>query len=338
MNQLEGRLLLTGGGGFVGHHFLAHLLRNTKLDILAVNSGRRDGSARRITGVIEGRPSWVRRTHIYTHDLRRPLGTIPGGVDYIITMAGESEAGDSISGPSDFISSNTSIMLNVLELARSVQPRAVVVISTNEVYGPVQAGESVREWAPILPGSPYAASKAAQEAIAFSYWRTYGVPVIIINCMNLIGERQGTSKFLPQLIAKISRGETVSIFGRPGGIGTRNFLHARNLADGVLHVLAAGPPASHTALSGKATRPDRYNIAGDRRMSNLELAVMTAQITGEKLEYELAGFQSARPGHEPHYSLDISKITASGWKPPVSFGESLTRTVRWTLAHPEWLP
>lgn len=321
----------------MGHHFLQHFLQNTDLDIAVPISARTPQGAKRIHEVLAGRPAWAQRTHIVAHNLRNPLGSIPGGMDYVVTMAGESDVNDSIENPVRFIRSNTEIILNVLEVARAVQPKVVVVISTNEVYGPMLAGQSAKEWAPIFPGSPYAASKAAQEAVAFSYWRTYGVPVVIVNCMNLIGERQGTSKFLPQLISKISLGETVSVFGRPGTVGTRNFLHARNLADGVLHLLARSP-AMHPSFGGSSSRPDRYNVAGPDLLTNLELALMVASVTRTKLDYELVDFQSARPGHEPHYSLDGAKMAATGWKPPVPFGESLARTVRWTLTHPEWLP
>ena len=122
--------------------------------------------------------------------------------------------------------------------------------------------------------------------------------------------------------------------GRPGDIGTRHYLHARNLADALLFILRDLPPA---ALYPDAAQPDRYNVAGPDRVSNLELAQMAARAAGGRLRFELTDFHSARPGHDPHYGLDGSKLAAAGWKPPVGFAESLERTVRWTLSHPEWL-
>jgi dTDP-glucose 4,6-dehydratase len=201
------------------------------------------------------------------------------------------------------------------------------------------------EWAPIVPSNPYSASKAAQEAIATAYWRTYGVPVTIINCMNLIGERQDPEKFVPMLIRGIAAGEEVTIHGREGDIGTRHYLHARNLADALIYILKNLPPAMYGAHAkageGKpayvADRPDRYNIVGPDRISNLALAQTIAGIVGRPLKYKLLDFHSARPGHDPHYGLAPEKLTKAGWTPPVPFDQSLIRTVRWSLEHPEWL-
>jgi dTDP-glucose 4,6-dehydratase len=189
------------------------------------------------------------------------------------------------------------------------------------------------EWAPILPSNPYSASKAAQEALCVAYWRTYGVPVSIVNCMNLIGERQDPQKYLPMLISRISRGEQVTVHGSRGNIGTRHYLHARNLADAMLFILRSLPPGVFPADE----RPDRYNIAGPDRVSNLQLAQTAAGLIGKPLRYELQDFHATRPGHDPHYGLDGAKLAALGWKPPVPFAESLARTVQWTLRHPEWM-
>jgi dTDP-glucose 4,6-dehydratase len=159
--------------------------------------------------------------------------------------------------------------------------------------------------------------------------------------MNLIGERQGREKYLPKLIYQISRGETVTVHGSPSDIGTRHYLHARNLADAMLFILRNLPPARFTMHAGhgerKADRPDRYNVAGPDRISNLQLAQAVAQILGMRLQFQLKDFHSTRPGHDPHYGLDGSKLAAAGWKPPMSFEASLTKTVQWTLSHQEWL-
>ena len=183
------------------------------------------------------------------------------------------------------------------------------------------------------PSNPYAASKAAQEALATAYWRTYSLPVVVINCMNMIGEMQHPEKFLPTLIRLIDAGETVTIHGTPGDIGSRGYLHATSAADAVLHILRTLPPATwpHT------DRPDRYNVTGCEQIGNLELALMVAEILGKPLRYRLEDFHSCRPGHDPHYGLDGSKLAATGWKPPAGFAESLEQTVRWSLEHRQWL-
>src|SRR5215831_17912867 len=116
----------------------------------------------------------------------------------------------------------------------------------------------------IAPSNPYSASKAAQEAIAISYWRTYGLPLTIVNCMNLIGEMQDPEKFLPKLIAGITAGREVTIHGTPGNIGTRHYLHARNLADALVYILRNLPPLVFSAYGW----PDRWNIASPDQVSN----------------------------------------------------------------------
>jgi dTDP-glucose 4,6-dehydratase len=200
------------------------------------------------------------------------------------------------------------------------------------VYGPGVEGH--KEWSPILPSNPYAASKAAQEAIAISYWRSYDVPLMITNTMNVVGERQDPVKFLPKTIRALLRDERITIHGRQGDIGSRHYLHARNAADAWVWLLQNRKPA---AFALGDARPDRFNVCGLQRVDNLALAHEVALILGKKLRYELVDFHSARPGHDPHYALDGAKLAAAGWKAPVEFTESLVRTVRWTVAHPHWL-
>lgn len=348
------RLLLTGAGGFAGHHFLEHALACTDWDIVATDSFRHRGTTDRIAQVIKGEPAWYsgvpwsRRVQVLQHDLRAPFSEqalhLAGGhgdLEYIIAMASQSHVDTSITDPVPFTENNMAVALNTLELARKLRPRAVVMISTDEVYGPVEAGQAHKEWSPVLPSNPYAASKAAQEAVSVSYWRTYGVPVVITNTMNLVGERQHPEKFVPRVLRAVLTGEEAVIHGSPGNIGSRHYLHARNMADAVLFLLSRGKPAAFPAHAipgaAKAAMPDRYNIASADRVDNLELAQMIAKAAGMPLKYRLEDFHRARPGHDPHYGLDPGKISALGWKPPVPFAESLERTVRWTMRHPEWM-
>jgi dTDP-glucose 4,6-dehydratase len=207
------RLLLSGAGGFAGHHFLEHVLANTDWDVIATDSFRHRGTTDRIVQVTGGVPRnsggyhrpWRERVTVLTHDLTAPfseqaMARIGGaeGLDYLIGMASQSHVDRSITDPVEFCENNFAVALNTLELARQLRPKAVVMISTDEVYGPCPPGYGHREWAPILPSNPYAASKAAQEAVSISYWRTYGVPVVITNTMNLVGERQHPEKFVPE--------------------------------------------------------------------------------------------------------------------------------------------
>ena len=188
------------------------------------------------------------------------------------------------------------------------------------------------EWDTHLPSNPYSASKAAQESIAFSYWRTYGLPLVIVNCVNGIGERQDPEKFLPLLMRTILAGDTVQVHGTRGQAGTRRYVHAQDLASAILHITAKLPPAR---FGDGADRPGKYHVAGCSPVPNLELVQEVAAIMGRPLRYELAGFP--RPGHDVTYGMDGGKLAAAGWKPQVPFGEALRAIVGWTLAHPEWL-
>jgi dTDP-glucose 4,6-dehydratase len=356
------RVLLTGAGGFAGHHCLEHILANTSWDVIATDSFRHKGKTDRIAEVLRAHDQpagwgdyWSKRTRVIAHDLSAPFSRqsvlAMTDVDYVIAYASESHVDRSIADPVPFVTNNNGVALTTLELCRAITPRALVWVSTDEVYGPQYAGEPpFPEWSPILPSNPYAASKAAQEALCISYWRTYGVPVIIVNGMNMIGERQDPEKFVPKVIKAVLEDREVTVHGTPGDIGTRHYLHARNMADGILFLLENTVPAVFPAHAADAVfshhstmnlrfdvRPDRYNIASADRVDNLFLAGRIAAMAGRVLRYRLEDFHTQRPGHDPHYGLDPAKITRLGWQPPVPFDESLDRTVKWTVENPAWL-
>ena len=349
-------VLLTGISGFAGHHAMEHILQNTNWNIVGLASFQHKGDSRRIADVDSFDPARVR---YYYCDISAPLSPRLikqiGPVDYIINMASESHVDRSIEYPKDFIENNVRLVLNMLEYARVAKPKVFIQISTDEVYGPAPGETNHKEWAAMLPSNPYAASKAAQEAIATSYWRTYGVPVVITNTMNLIGERQDPEKFVPLVIGKVLRGEQVIIHGtKDGKPGSRFYLHARNMADAILYIIQKLPPKlyGHTyeklgpssAIFGdfvidevSPDRPDRYNIVGEREVDNLEMAKMIAAIVGKPLKYKIVDFHSSRPGHDLRYGLNGTKLKRAGWTAPVPFPTSLDRLVRWTLDNPDWL-
>ena len=222
----------------------------------------------------------------------------------------------------------------MLEFARRVKPENFLQISTDEVYGEALTESGHHEWDVILPSNPYAASKAAQEAVAMAYWRTYGVPVVISNTMNIIGEWQDPEKFLPKIIQKIYLGETMPIYAdSPDEIGSRVYIDVKNKADALLHLLKR-PVALYKEGS---QRPDRWNICGYDEFNNLELAQMVAKIMGKDLKYELISSESARPGYDRRYMLDGSKLKQSGWKPPYTFSQTLERIVKYTMSNSHWV-
>lgn len=341
------RVLLTGAGGFVGHHTLAHLLKTTDWEVVATDSFRHRGTSARLRSVAQECPKdFYLRASVITHDLTTPIDAVTareiGDVDYIINMASDSHVDRSITDPVPFVRNNTDLILTMLEYARVAQPAKFLQVSTDEVYGPALDDYDHVEWDVVLPSNPYAASKACQEAIAVSYWRTYGVPLIISNTMNIIGERQDTEKFVPMVISNLVHGQTVPIHARridgAWEAGSRFYLHARNQADALRFLLEE----VDSPLHAEQARPTRVHVVGEREVRNDEMARLIADaiieaghaVTGE-MEY--VNFHGSRPGHDLRYALDGNLLSSLGWKPPVPLEESLRRTVQWTLDHPEWM-
>lgn len=334
------KVLVTGVGGAIGIHVLAHIMHNTDWQVVGIDSFRHKGYYDRLTYLCEDHPEWVKRIEIINHDLTVPLTQRQidkiGKIDYIINLASLSDVQGSIEDPVPFIRNNTELMLNVLEYARKVKPEVFLHFSTDEVYGAADKDHGHKEWDTILPSNPYSASKAAQEAIAIAYWRSFGVPLIITNTMNNFGEMQGGSKY-PTMIQKnvaLNRKTTVHA-SSDGQIGTRYYLHSRNAADAVLFILNNTKPYLHDA--GLIDKPDRYNIVGDKQVDNLELAQTIARLMGKELRYELVDFHSKAPGHDLHYGLDGSKLHDLGWRSPKSFEDSLNETIKWQQEHDEWM-
>lgn len=331
------RALLTGAAGFLGSHCLRHLLTNTDWHIVCPVSFKHKGLPERIVVAVDEQKWWDRVT-IVRCDLAAPINdttaALFGDIDYIINYASESHVDRSIDEPVPFIQNNIEVVLNVLEYARLAKPKVFVQVSTDEVYGPAPDGYNCAEWDPIVPSNPYSASKAAQEAIAISYWRTYGINLIITNCMNLVGETQDPEKFIPMIMSKVLHGEAVPIHASADGtVGSRFYLHARNLADAILFLIRRDEIAQYEA---GAALPDRWNIVGEREVTNLEMAQMVANCLGEPLQYELVDFHTSRPGHDLRYALDGTKLAEAGWTMPVPLDASIKALVDWTRAHPEW--
>ena len=331
-------LLLTGIGGSIGCHAFAHIMRTTDWNVVGIDSFRHRGLTDRIETMLRAHPEDRDRLKLVTHDLRAPLSAILtaqiGHIDYIINMASLSDVKDSIAHAPDFFLANVQIILNMLEYARVAKPEVFMQISTDEVYGPSDGMSFHREWDPILPSNPYSASKASQEAACISYWRTFGVPVILINMMNNFGEMQSPSKFPSMVQRKIVRGETITVHASLAGVGSRFYLHSRNAADAMLYILKNKTP--HLHVEGGVDRPDRFNIAGDGRLTNLEMVKTLGSLMGVAPTYTLSA-PTDRPGFDAHYGLDGGKLAAFGWKAPKSLIDAITGMVQWHQEHPEWI-
>jgi len=332
-------LLITGGAGFIGANFLHYFLKDTDWNIGIIDSFRHKGTYTRINQVINlldlDKPG--DRVKVYNHDLNAPIDLSLvskmigdfSGFDYIINLASNSAIERSVSDPAECWNNNCSIAINMLEMIcdghlcderKSAHPLKVFLhMSTDEVYGDYieENGnqDGYTEWSPINPSNPYSASKAAQEALMISYWRTYRLPIIICNTMNNIGWMQDPEKFVPKLISNILKGETSYIYkSKSGIIGGRKYLDVMDHAKMVHAMLLRGAVSSYP----KHNRLDRFNLCGDFYLSNSEMAELV-YISMSRLRIKMGDFSvkepyravdadSLRPGYDRSYKLSNAKF------------------------------
>lgn len=324
------KVLITGGCGFVGSHFIEHFLKSTDWDIITFD--KLTYAASGLDRVRDIKAFDDKRVSFYALDFTRELseGVIQEcrDVDYILHMGAETHVDNSIKSPKEFVYSNVVGTFNMLEFARKCENlKAFVYFSTDEVFGPAPEGVDYKEWDRYDSRNPYSATKAGGEELVLAYMNTYGLPGYITHCMNIFGERQHPEKFVPICIRKIDAGEVVTIHGTPDKqkSGSRFYIHARNVAN-----------ASHFLLENFEQR-EKYNIVGEMELSNLELAQRIADAMGKELKYEIVDFHSSRPGHDLRYSLDGQKMRDMGWITPMTLDETIKSVVQWTLKNRKWM-
>jgi dTDP-glucose 4,6-dehydratase len=357
------KVLITGAAGFVGHHLVEHILKNTNWQITAIDRLDASGNLNRLVGI----NVWDRekdRVRIVFHDLRAEINEsvsnlLGGPFDYIMHLAAGSHVDRSIDDPLLFFMDNCIGTVNILNYARKggltqkkkVDPHTRTPVfegkfqyfSTDEVFGPATEGVAFKEWDRNNPNNPYAAAKAAGEMAAIAFANTYRMPIFITNCMNIFGERQSPEKFIPLVVKKVLSGGTVYIHANKTRTqaGKRSYLHARNISAASVWLLQHGKLLDGSAEQGK------YNVVGEKEVDNLTLAKLVAEYVNEyltakgkkkkPLKYEMVAFHASRPGHDMRYALDGTLIEKEGFSFPVAFEESLRKVVRWTMDHPEWL-
>jgi dTDP-glucose 4,6-dehydratase len=334
------KVLITGGSGFIGHHVIEHLIKNTdwkiiNIDKLSYSSGGFD----RLRDI---ECYNTERVVSFSADLTLPLSDgikrEIGEVDYILHLAAESHVDNSITDPVKFMQNNINSTIYLLEYARELKDlKKFLYFSTDEVYGTAPEGMNYKEGDRFNPGNPYSASKASSEAICYAYSNTFKLPIIITNTMNVIGERQHCEKFIPKIINHVLDDKIMPIHSNSAKTkaGTRFYIHARNVADGILFILTKTDETLNNIDASKG----KFNIVGELELDNKELAHLVAYFLGKQLKYELVDFHSSRPGHDLRYALDGSKMSKLGWKVSVGFTESLRKVIEWSLmeSHRKWL-
>ncbi len=322
-------ILITGGCGFLGHHCVEHLLKDTDWNIYVFD--RLSYAARGFDRLHDINAFDDARVAIFTCDITQPIseGILKEtyDVDVILHLAAETHVDNSIVDPMKFVMANVVGTANMLDYARKVYSLdTFIYFSTDEVFGPAPKGVRYKEWDRYNCTNPYAATKAGAEQLVLAYMNTYALPGFIVHCMNVFGERQHPEKYIPMCISKILAGEVVTVHGSKTGLpGSRFYIHARNVANAI------------TFLIRNYQQRQIYNIVGEWEVDNLGLAQTIALIVGEKLTYDMVDFHSSRPGHDLRYALDGTRMKERGWTIPVGFDESLRRTVEWTLENRRWL-
>lgn len=322
-------LLVTGGAGFIGSHFvLRHSAQFPKdkivvLDKLtyAADKSFLEPVAQKIT-FVEG--------DIVDQKLVSEL-VKKHGIDTIVNFAAESHVDNSIKDSAPFLHTNILGVQSLIEVCRAHPALRLLHISTDEVYGDIGDNDPPRNVGdPLLPSSPYAASKVAAEALILAAMRTYGVRACISRCTNNYGPHQDREKFIPTVIRHALKNDPIPVYAQ--GKNKRDWLYVSDHCDALEILLqtewafwdAKIPGVHPNQASGSG---HTFNISADNEHENVAVAKMVLDLL--KKPHTLISFVKDRPGHDWRYALDSSGIRKLGWKPKVSFEEGIKKTVEW---------
>ncbi len=321
MGELTGTILVTGGMGFIGSNFIRHLLA-VYADVRVVNLDKLTyaGNPRNLADLAGNRRYVFVRGDVCDEKV---VGEAleAHGAKAIVHFAAESHVDRSIQHADDFIRTNVQGTRVLLDTARKCKTQLFLHISTDEVYGSLPTSGSFSEGSPLLPNSPYAASKTGADVLARAYHVTYGLPVIITRTCNNYGPYQFPEKFIPLMIVNAMRGEPLPIYG--DGLYVREWLHVEDHCRALARILEAGRPG------------EVYNIGSGAERVNLEVAKEILALTGRP--ETLLRHVKDRLGHDRRYALDWTKMRRQlDWTPVIPFAEGLRQTVEWYRAHPTW--
>ncbi len=309
--------LVTGGAGFIGSNYIHYLLGKYK-DVNVVNldkltyAGNLDNLKQ-----VENDP----RYKFVKGDIcdEKLVNELMADADVVVNFAAESHVDRSIGSPDDFIKTDNFGAFTLLEAARRTHIDRFVQISTDEVYGSIDNGSFV-ETDPLMPSSPYSASKTGADRIAFSYFVTYGVPVLITRCSNNYGPFHYPEKLIPLFVTNAIEDKDMPIYG--DGLNVRDWIYVEDHCDGIDFVLRNGELG------------EVYNIGGGNEKTNLEITDYVLKKLDKPDSLKI--FVKDRPGHDRRYAIDCSRLKKMGWKPNYDFEAAMDKTIQWYVENVEW--
>ena len=305
------RVLVTGGAGFIGSHFVKRLVAGGD-EVVVLDKLTYAGNPANLEGV---------EHTLVVGDIADPeaVARAAEGCGAIVNFAAETHVDRSILGPQEFVHTDVLGTMTLLEWARAHDARFVQV-STDEVYGDLEAGGRARESDALAPSSPYSAAKAGGDLQVLAYVRTYGVNASITRGANTYGPNQYPEKLVPLFVTNALEGLELPVYG--DGKQVREWLHAEDHCAGIELVLREGAPG------------EIYNVGGEDH-ENLEVTFRILELTGA--DPSLIRHVEDRAGHDRRYAVDDAKLRALGWSPQHSFGEGgLPRTVEWYRDNRSW--
>ena len=312
------KLLVTGGAGFIGSNYVRWVLEHTDDEVTVYDALTYAGNESTLKDVAEANPSRYRFIHANICDLAA-FTEAAKGHDAVLHFAAESHVDRSIAGPEDFVVTNCVGTNAVMHACRQLGIERVVHISTDEVYGSVEVGDSV-ESDLLEPRSPYSASKAGSDLIALSYYTTYGLPVTVTRSSNNFGPWQYPEKVIPLFATNLLDGKKVPLYG--DGLNKRDWLYVADNCGAVDAVLRSGQPGQI------------YNIGAGNELANRELTERLLSLAG--VGEEMIEYVEDRLGHDRRYSVDISKVRGLGWSPSRKLEDALEETFAWYRDNRWW--
>jgi dTDP-glucose 4,6-dehydratase len=310
------RIVVTGGAGFIGSNYVRYLLQTYPgVHVVNVDKLTYAGNLDNLKDLDPGRHTFVRADIADAAAMRQAME----GADAVVNFAADSHVDRSIMEASDFVATNVKGVHNILEAAKSLGTKRVLLVSTDEVYGSIAQG-SFNEADPLTPRNPYSASKAGGELLGLSYFHTFGSPVIITRGSNTYGPYQYPEKVLPLFVTNAIDNEPLPLYG--DGKNVRDWLFVEDHCRGIDHALRHGKPG------------EVYNIAGGNERMNIELTERILQLLGKGRG--LIRPVKDRAGHDRRYSIDATKLKALGWTPRTNWDDGIAFTVRWYQENEWW--